>query len=149
MILFRYWSFWNFNWYVSSELGLLPLNGPLKMSIINTSIFGALMTYIYPKRIILKENNKIIKGSKLKILDLIFNHIPLLRLYLSSQISNTCGLYSVIPVSMWIFYLNYFKINKNKIYLMKFNHVMYISLILSGIIGLNHHHPSLLYKLYM
>lgn len=149
MFLFRYWSFWNFNWYLCSELGLLPLNGPLKISIINTSILGALMTYIYPKKIILniKEKNIIIKNNKLKFLDFIFHQIPLIRLNCSSQIlrSNICGLYCSIPLSLWIFYLNLLKIEKNKIYKIKFNYLLFASTSISCLIGILHHRP-LLYK---
>lgn len=149
MFLFKYWSFWNFNWYLCSELGIVPLNGPLKMSIINTSILGGLMTYIYPKRIVIKEKNIIIKDTKLKILDFIFHQIPMIRLYFSSQVSNICGLYSLIPVSIWLSYLHLIKINKNSIYKIKFNNLIYGAGIISSFVGILHHRPSLLYKLYI
>jgi hypothetical protein len=149
MFLFHYWSFWNFNWYLCSELGIVPLNGPLKMSIINTSILGGLMTYVYPKRIIIKEKNIIIKDRKLKIVDFICHQIPLIRLYFLNKISNICGLYSIIPVSTWILYLHLLKINKNSIYKIKFHHLMYASSIISSLIGISYHRPSLLYKLYI
>lgn len=148
MFLFNYWSFWNFNWYLCSELGLVPLNGPLKMSIINTSILGGFMTYIYPKRIILEEKKRIvIKNEKLKIVDFIFHQIPLIRLYYTYQVHNICGLYCLCPLSLWITYLHFIKINRNNIYRIKFNYLLYFSGVVSSIIGLLHHRPLLLYKL--
>ena len=151
MFLFKYWSFWNFNWYLYSELGIVPLNGPLKMSIINTSILGGLMTYIYPKKIVIEENNYkiIIKDKKLKVIDFIFHQIPLIRLYFHSQVSNICGLYCIAPISLWLFYLNMIKVEKDKIYKIKLKYLFYLSGIISSVVGILHHHPSLLYKLYI
>jgi len=149
MFLFNYWSFWNYNWYLCSELGLVPLNGPLKMSIINTSIIGGLMTYVYPKKIVVRDKNIVIKDKNLKIVDFLFHQIPLIRLYFSSQISNLCGLYYSIPVSLWIAYLQLLHIDKNKIYKIKFNHLIIFSVTISSFIGLLHHNHSLLYRLYM
>lgn len=149
MFLFKYWSFWNFNWYLSSELGIVPLNGPLKMSIINTSILGGLMTYVYPKRIVVEEKNIVIKDTKLKLLDLICHQIPLIRLYFHSQVSNICGLYCLAPISLWLLYLDMIKVEKDKIYKIKLKYLIYASCIISGLVGILHHRPSLLYKLYI
>ena len=149
MFLLNYWSFWNYNWYLCYELGLVPLNGPLKMSIINTSLLGGFMTYVYPKKIIVPEKQIVIKYKKLKIVDFIFHQIPLIRLYFSSQISNICGLYCLCPVSIWLFYLHLIKINKNNIYKIKFNYLLYFSSIISSFVGISHHYPSLLYRLYI
>lgn len=151
MFLFKYWSFWNLNWYLSSELGLVPLNGPLKISIINTSLLGGFMTYVYPKKIVVEEKNYkiIIKDKKLKVIDFICHQIPLIRLYFHYQVSNKCGLYCIAPISLWLLYLNMIKVEKDKIYKIKLKYLLYFSGIISSVVGILHHCPSLLYKLYI
>ena len=59
--MIRYWTFWNFMWYSLCELKYIGLSYPLKISIINTSILGLIITNSYLHSILQKKNKKIKK----------------------------------------------------------------------------------------
>ena len=132
--MLQYWTFWNFNWYLGSELGLCKLNGALRTSIINTSSIGGFMTYIYPRKIVMK-----IKDMKIQLpyyqvvlLDLIFHQIPLIRtLYLDYE-PGVCGFYAMAPVSMWFLNNSLHGIEVDKIYGIKMNYLCLSSLFLTS-----------------
>lgn len=149
MFLFRYWSFWNFGWYLLSEFNIVELNTPLMLSILNTSIIGGFMTYVYPKRIVYEYKNKLyrIKDTKLKILDFLFHQIPFIRMIYRKKNMTISGLYALFPVSLWLYYLQYKNINKDKIYLINFEKLLYSSFLITFSFELFHRNPSLIYKL--
>lgn len=148
--MFKYWSFWNFNWYLCAEAGLLNFNGPLRTSIINTSIIGAFMTYVYPKKLTIQYKNKKYRIPYHFIVfgDLILHQLPMIRMIMSTPKQKICGLYSTIPVLGW-FYFNYRnKINLNKIYGIKMSYLTLGSIAITLSYGLFSHNKNLsIYKL--
>lgn len=140
--MLRYWTFWNFSWYMGFELKILQLNGPLIISIINTSLIGGFMTYIYPKRIVFRFRDKKyeLPYYQVVLLDIVFHQIPLVRIITLKNkiISNTnkkCGLYTIIPLYFW-YNLNKFRnINQDKIYNIKMKNLLLGSAIITSTFG--------------
>jgi hypothetical protein len=154
--MYQYWTFWNFGWYLSSEIGLFSLNGPLRTSIINTSILGGFMTYIYPGKIIIKKEKKkddettiqykyILPFYQGAILDFIFHQVPLIRLWFIEYQPGTCGFYTMAPTICWFFLNCYKNINLDRIYGIKMKHICLSSAIISSIFGF-YQHKKLLNK---
>jgi hypothetical protein len=140
--MIQYWTFWNFNWYLGSELGICSLNGALRTSIINTSIIGGFMTYIYPRKIVVKnkENQRYdLPYYKVVLLDLIFHQLPLVRLLHLNYIPGICGFYALAPVSLWFLNNSLNDINVDKIYGIKMNKLCITSLILTSIYSIVQH----------
>ena len=144
--MFQYWSFWNFNWYLGAEVGFLKFTGPLKTSIINTSIIGGFMTFIYPRKLTIKY-----KGKKYKIPyyymiigDLFLHQLPLIRMMIKNPKDKICGLYSTIPVFGWFLYNYHNKIDQDKIYGIKMSYLSLSSLVLTSLYGLVNHRTNLL-----
>ena len=148
--MFQYWSFWNFNWYLCAEAGIFNFNGPLRTSIINTSIIGAFLTHIYPRKLTIQYKNKKYRVPYHLMIfgDLIFHQLPFIRMIMNSPKQKMCGLYSTIPVLGW-FYFNYRnKINPDKIYGIKMSYLTLSSVIITLFYGVFRHNKSLgIYKL--
>ena len=143
--MFQYWSFWNFNWYLCTETGLLNFNGPLRTSIINTSIIGGFMTYIYPRKLTITYKNKKYRVPYYLMIfgDLILHQLPLLRMTMNLPKQKICGLYSTIPVLGW-FYLNYRnKTNLDKIYGIKMSYLTLSSFVITLLLGFCSHNKNL------
>ena len=79
----QYYSTWNFGCWVAAEAGVLKLNGPLRTSIIATSILGGYMTYIYPRKITYYEKGekKVVPRRLAILLDIIGHQLPMYRIY--------------------------------------------------------------------
>lgn len=155
--MLRYWTAWNFTWYLGSELGFTKLNGPLRTSIINTAIIGGFMTFVYPRKIVLKirETNEhgdiIYKPLKLPyyqvvLLDLVFHQLPLARLMCKDTEAGTCGFYSLAPVAGWFFYLGYRRIDMDKIYGIKMLYLSSGSALLTLLLGYVCHNKLLKFQ---
>ena len=148
--MFQYWSFWNFNWYLFAEAGIFDFNGPLRTSIINTSLIGGFMTFIHPRKLTIKY-----KGKKYKIPykfmvigDLILHQLPLVRMIINSPKQKICGLYTTIPVLGWFYYNYHNKIDQDKIYGIKMSYLTLSSIIITSLFGLLSHNKNLcIYKL--
>jgi len=115
----------------------------LKTSIIITSVLGGYMTYVYPRKIVLRIGDK--KYSPcytiLVISDIIVHQIPLLTiLYSNKTIENGCGKNVLIPFSCWALINYYNDINVDKIYGIKMANLVTISGIILGGYGLCHHY---------
>jgi len=143
--MFQYWSFWNFNWYICAEAGIFKFTGPLKTSIINTSIIGGFMTFIYPRKLTIKY-----KGEKYKIPyyymilgDLFLHQLPLIRMMIKNPKEKLCGLYSTLPVFGWFLYNYHNKIDQDKIYGIKMSYLSLSSLVLTSMYGLIIHKNNL------
>lgn len=142
--MLRYWTFWNFSWFLGSEFKVFNFNGPLITSIINTSIIGGYMTYIYPRRIVIKikKKNYELPYYQVVLVDLIFHQIPLIRLFTkknSPKINKTCGLYSVLPVCTWFYINSYRKIDHDRLYGIKMTKLIASSFIITSAFGLLKH----------
>jgi hypothetical protein len=143
--MFQYWSFWNFNWYMCAEAGIFDFNGPLKNSIINTSIIGGFMTYIHPRKIIIKYKGKKynIPYHYMVIGDLLFHQLPLIRMIMKNPKQKLCGLYSTIPVLGWFYYNYIMNINQNKIYGIKMSYLSTSSAIITCLYGIIVHRNNI------
>ena len=110
----RYYSTWNFGWWLATETGFLKLNGPLRTSIIATSILGGYMTYIYPRKIVYYEKGekKVVPRNQAIVLDLIGHQIPmcsiLCKLYSRPGEQRICGIYTILPASLYAL-INYLR----------------------------------------
>ncbi len=140
--MLQYWSSWNFSWWLASEIGLCSMNGPLKTSILYTSIIGAYITYIYPRKIVI--NRYKIPYSFCILLDLIGHQLPLVRVLQNNEKNNKlCGVYVIIPVTMYSF-LNYYRnINVNKIYGINMIKIYLTSIFIGSSYGYLHHYKKI------
>lgn len=135
-MIFNYWSFWNFNHFLSSYIfEITPYTNMLDLSMLTTSVIGGFMTYVYPRKI--KYKNIIIKKWKLWVLDFTFHHFPLLYMcYLQKGKTRSVNALALsLPATFYILYLNYMKVNKDKIYGIKFHKLLYSS----GLITLSYY----------
>ena len=139
--MLRYWSFWNFNWYLCAEIGLLKFSGPLKTSIINTSIIGGFMTFIYPRKLVIKYNGKKYRVPYYCMVlgDFIFHQLPLISMINKKPKEKLCGLYSTIPVFTWFLYNYSNKVDQNKIYGIKMRYLTIGSICITSLYGISSH----------
>jgi len=143
--MFRYWTIWNFNWYLGAELGLFNFNGALRTSIINTSILGGFMTYIYPRKVIWKTKHKTYELPYYQIIlsDILFHQLPLIRLLYCNYNEGICGLYTFAPALCWFITNSYNEIDVDKIYGIKMTKLCLGSAIVTSIFGIIQHHKLL------
>tara|TARA_B100000035_G_C20895752_1_gene507094 strand:- start:102 stop:551 length:450 start_codon:yes stop_codon:yes gene_type:complete len=144
--MFKYWTIWNWHWYIGSELGIFSLNGPLCTSIINTSIIGGFMTYIKPRRAVITYKDKDEKvyyynvpDYQIFLFDLILHQLPLVRMIMREKVPGLCGFYSIAPVLSWMFYNVFNKTPLNSIYDIQFEHLSLSSAIITMIYGYYKH----------
>jgi hypothetical protein len=110
----RYYSTWNFGWWLAAETGMMKLNGPLRTSIIATSLLGGYMTYVYPRKIVYYEKGekKVVSRKMAILLDIVGHQLPMLRVlyYLRgpSDAKRICGIYIVLPASLYAL-INYLR----------------------------------------
>lgn len=113
--MLEYWSMWNLNWWLASEFGLCSMNGPLKTSILYTSIVGGYITYIYPRKMTINKYR--IPYEYCILLDILGHQVPLMRMLTNKKnMNNLCGAYVLIPVSIYSFINYYRNINVHRIY---------------------------------
>ena len=104
MYMLQYWSFWNFNWWLLSQINLIKLDYALATSIIGTSLMGGFIIHVYPRKLKITYNNKrIIIPYKYSFwIDIITHQLPLYVLYKQhTQIHNRCGKYIVLPIAVY------------------------------------------------
>ena len=137
--MIRYWTTWNFSWFLLAKFKTLSFNKPLKLSIIHTSILGLILTNFYIKSILKKKDNFKIKCKricKLIIFDFVFHQLPLIKIMYKSSLNKHISKYFVLfPVSIWILINKLRHIPLNSIYythfkLLVFN-VIYVQFILN------------------
>lgn len=145
--MFRYWTIWNFHWFLSEELGYTILNGPLRTSIINTSLVGAYLTYFKPRKIKLIFNSKtknpyiyVVPYYQIILGDLFFHQLPLIRLFYKDKNLKVCGFYSVAPVLMWFFVNKCHNLDYNNIYGTNMFYLSSGSALITSILGIYHHY---------
>lgn len=137
--MLEYWSIWNFNWWLASEFGLCCMNGPLKTSILYTSIIGGYITYIYPRKMIINKCR--IPYEYCILLDIFGHQLPLMRMLTNknNEVNKLCGLYVVIPVSIYSLINYYRNINVHKIYGINMYKIYATSILITTGCGLRHH----------
>lgn len=138
------WSTYNLLGYGLMKTKLVPICAPLKTSIIITSLIGGYMTYIYPKRFILRigEIKYELSHNSLMLLDLIIHQIPLIDMifFNNPNTSQLCGGYIFYPMIFWRMMTQRFVKNTEKIYGISLNNLTFSSIgIFLGISLLKHH----------
>ena len=104
--MFQYWTSWNFMWYLGAKNGYFPVNNALKISIFTTSFLGGFMTYIYPRKMIIRgeDSNYKVPYPMLLVGDLFFHQLPLLHICYTANTEDTCASNVLIPIYYWTFY---------------------------------------------
>lgn len=136
MKLIRYWTTWNMTWYLLSEFNQVSVSPSLKISVINTSILGFILTYIYPRKMIIayRDKDKIVKKripyKMLIIFDFICHHLPMLRT-LSKKTKKKSSLYiGFVVLFAWYARNKFYKVNLDRLYGVEFKKLMTISFIM-------------------
>jgi hypothetical protein len=123
--MLRYWTTWNFIWFIYNEIYKKGFNYPLRSSIITTSIAGGLVTHIYPRKCKLRIFSYSWKISRpVHILgDVIFHHLPLYRILTATYIPSPsiCGFYTIAPSLFYIYYNKLRGIDCDKTYGINFD----------------------------
>ena len=143
--MLQYWTTWNFCWFICNKNGLINYSNALKTSILITSLIGGFMTYIYPRKFLLKINNikYDVPHDIMIFFDILFHQYPLISYFYFNNSSNKddkCGKYIFIPFSGWFLY-NY--LNKNdfdKIYGIKMYKLIWGSFFMVSGYGACHHY---------
>ena len=139
--MIEYWSFWNYIWWLGYKNNYCHLNGPLKTSLIVTSLVVGFVVHIYPKKIKFDFNNKtyFIPYKYTFPLDIIIHHIPVLSLLDNSNTNPLCGAYLLLPCSLYSL-LNYYRnINLKEVYGINLFKIYGSSFIITSIYGINYH----------
>ena len=113
-----YWTTYNFTGYMLYNSNLIPMNNILKTSIICTSIIGGYMTYIYPRKLIIRYKNETyeIPYPLLFSGDFIFHQLPMIHsLYIPNEVS-VCGGYLIPLMLSWYTMNKLYITNTKKIY---------------------------------
>ena len=139
--MLKYWSFWNFIWFLLYYFGFVQLTPSLKFTIVGCSVVGAFLTYIYPKNLIINYNSIEYKipYALLLISDFFLHHIPLIYTIKHQSIKNSSPLYLLLVFLVWIMYLNYSKVNINNLYGFKFKFLLYPAIFFYFIYNMNYH----------
>ena len=76
------------------------------------SIGGIILTYIYPKKVQIPNTNILFYGNFLKIIDILFHHIPLLLLFCvyDKKIKKDNLIFAVSIILLYILFNNPLKI---------------------------------------
>ena len=127
--MLRYWSAWNFIWWLHHELHKKKFENPLKISIVISSIIGGSFIYIYPRKFTFRimKNKYKVPYIPLILGDLIIHQLPMYRMIKQDHTSHICGRHILIPTIGNIIISNLRKINKDEIYDVNFNIVMLMS----------------------
>tara|TARA_B110000037_G_C16724726_1_gene344505 strand:+ start:114 stop:548 length:435 start_codon:yes stop_codon:yes gene_type:complete len=138
----QYWSTYNFIGYGLMKTKLVPICSPLKTSIIITSLLGGYMTYIYPRRFVLKYNDVKyeLEHKYIMLFDFFIHQLPLIDIIQSSNEITLCGGNIFYPMILWKFMNEIYNENTNKIYGIPLRKIMYGSFGIFSLIGFNHHY---------
>ncbi len=127
--MLQYWTFWNMSWFLAYKSNLTKNVGPLRLSVLSTSLIGLYLTYIYPRRIKFKLNGKSYELSykNVIIFDFVFHHVPFIYLFCideKREKSDICGLNVLGPALTWYAVNQYNKTVYNKIYGVNFKYLL-------------------------
>ncbi len=115
----------SFNGKYNDLIGLIML---IMLGLV--SAVGFFLTYIYPRYIYIEKSNFVIKGYYLKILDLLFHHVPLIIHIIllkkgywkyQSKLLMIAILINVISLILFVLFVNPFKMYMPSLYYKKFN----------------------------
>lgn len=127
--MLRYWSAWNFMWWLHHELHKQKFENPLKISIMISSIIGGSFIYIYPRKFTLRIMKYKYKVPYISLIlgDLLIHQLPMYRMLRQNYTSTICGRYLLPATIINILISNLRKINKDDIYDVNFKIVTMLS----------------------
>ena len=140
----QYWSSYNFLGYLLMKTKVFPICSPLKTSIIITSIIGGYMTYIYPRKFIIKYKNIIydLEYKYIVLFDFIIHQIPLLDMINRTNEIELCGRHIMFPMLLWNMLTNIYIKNTSKIYGIELKKIVLSSIGIYSLLGINQHFIS-------
>ena len=124
--MIRYWSVWNFFWWLNQEYKGKKFEGPLKTSIFMCSTIGGFFMHVYPRTFTPRLGSYEFKFPKWKLIigDLLIHQFPLYRMIRQNYTSNVCGIYLLLPALTNISITKLRPINADQIYGIKYKHVI-------------------------
>ena len=139
--MIKYWTTWNFVWFIGSKNGYFQINNALRISIVTTSILGGYMAYIYPRKMILhiRDYRYNLPYPLLLTGDLIFHQLPLIYILHSDNTENTCAAKVILPIYCWSSYNMVKRKNLDKIYGIRMSYLYATSALILGTSGLLYH----------
>ena len=143
----QYWSSYNFLGYLLMKTKVFPICSPLKTSIIITSIIGGYMTYIYPRKFIIKYKDIYydLEYKYIVLFDLIIHQIPLLDTISRNNEIELCGRHIMFPMLLWNILTNIYIKNTSKIYGRELKKIVLSSIGIYSLLGINQHFISNFY----
>ena len=139
--MIQYWTSWNFIWYLGAQNGYLPVNNALKISIFTTSLLGGFMTYIYPRKMIIRGKDSIYKVPYPMLLlgDLFFHQLPLFHIYYTKNTEDICATKVLLPICCWTTYNIVKQTDMNRLYGIPIYYLYATSAVILGTGGLLYH----------
>jgi len=137
----QYWSTYNFVGYLLMKTKILPICSPLKASLIITSIIGGYMTYIYPRRFIIKYKDfrYEFEHKYIMFFDFLVHQLPLLDILSRNNEIELCGRHIVFPMLLWNILTRTYIENTTKIYGIELNKIFVSSFGIYSFLGINQH----------
>ena len=137
----QYWSSYNFLGYLLMKTKVFPICSPLKTSIIITSIIGGYMTYIYPRKFIIKYKDirYELDHKYIMLFDFLIHQIPLLDMIRRTNEIELCGRHIMFPMLLWNMLTNIYIKNTSKIYGIELKKIVLSSIGIYSLLGINQH----------
>jgi len=128
-------------WYLGAQNGYFPVNNALKLSILTTSVLGGFMTYIYPRKMIIRGKDSTYKVPYPMLLagDLFFHQLPLFHIYYTANTEDTCASKVLLPISFWSTYNIIKQTDMDRLYGIPIYYLYATSAVVLGTGGLLYH----------
>jgi hypothetical protein len=128
-------------WYLGAQNGYFPVNNALKLSILTTGVLGGFMTYIYPRKMIIRgeDSNYKVPYPMLLAGDLFFHQLPLFHIYYTANTEDTCATKILIPISYWTIYNIIKETDMNRLYGIPISYLYATSVVVLGTGGIMYH----------
>jgi hypothetical protein len=146
--MLQYWTFWNYVWWSSYKNNMCELSPALRCSILTTSMIGGYMVYIYPRKFIIRINDKkfLIPYIALICGDFYFHQYPLFDMISNYDCytNNNCGGNVIVPFISWYSLLTISGVRKHKIYGINLHYLIGACGAITTLYGLKYHTTNLL-----
>tara|TARA_B100001173_G_C15819049_1_gene475372 strand:- start:208 stop:642 length:435 start_codon:yes stop_codon:yes gene_type:complete len=140
--MIRYWSYWNFTWFLLAKYNMIEYSNLLKCSIVFTSCIGGYIVYIYPRRLrITYLSYNILPPYYVMVIgDLIIHQYPLYYSLTNNVIDNKiCGGLVTLPLGGWVLTNYLLKSDFDKLYGINFKNLTLSCLGIIGAMGIYKH----------
>jgi hypothetical protein len=137
----QYWSTYNFLGYLLMKTNIMPICSPLKTSLIITSVIGGYMTYIYPRKFVIKYNDfrYDLDHKYIMLFDFLIHQLPLIDIITKGNEIELCGRHIIFPMLLWNLLNNIYIKNTTKIYGISFKKMFVSSFGIYSFLGIHHH----------